>query len=533
MQTSHSNQQLQQANNVAVIDMLVLGLAVAITLYLRLNLLNIPFDRDEGEYAYAGQQILQGNLPYDVIYNMKFPGVYYMYAAVFAVFGESVAAIRLTGLCMHLATTFFLFGCVSFLFSKRTGIYAAATFLIISLSFPAESILSNAEVFVVFFGCAGLWMMIQYLNKQKWLWLFFSGVMLCLSCLMKQPGAIYGVMALVVFLVYKPKTVSYFKLLIWIIGGLLPAGLLLGYLQYHELMANFIFFCFIYGREYATMVNGIVGRYLFVTNYRDIFLNSWIFVVISLVALVWSIVFYQQKKWWLLWLIVLLSALAVVPGLYFRKHYFIFLHPAVAIAAAYFLVDGSKIISNKFKNYFAPAVFAIGTLQFLIFGFRNYDMFQINGETYSRKMANYAIFADAPAIGNYIRSISDSNKVIGTMTNEPELLFYANRKSASGYLYMYPLFEYHPYFEQMTKEYMEQIVTQKPEIFVRTNIHNTGKNKNNIDIVLQWWETYKLNYELLRVYVTTGPETPYQPLESLDNYTSSGLYVEIYRRIDN
>ena len=119
------------------------------------------------------------------------------------------------------------------------------------------------------------------------------------------------------------------------------------------------------------------------------------------------------------------------------------------------------------------------------------------------------------------------------MTNEPELLFYANRKSASGYLYMYPLFEYHPYFEQMTKEYMEQIVTQKPEIFVRTNIHNTGKNKNNIDIVLQWWETYKLNYELLRVYVTTGPETPYQPLESLDNYTSSGMYVEIYRRISN
>jgi predicted membrane-bound mannosyltransferase len=122
MQTSQSNQQLQQANNVSVFDMLVLGLAVAITLYLRLNLLNIPFDRDEGEYAYAGQQILQGNLPYDVIYNMKFPGVYYMYASVFAVFGESVAAIRLTGLCMHLATAFFLFG-LCFIFIFQTNRY--------------------------------------------------------------------------------------------------------------------------------------------------------------------------------------------------------------------------------------------------------------------------------------------------------------------------------------------------------------------------------------------------------------------------
>ena len=108
---------------------------------------------------------------------------------------------------------------------------------------------------------------------------------------MKQPGAIYGVITLVVFFVYKPKTVPYYKLLVWIVGGLLPAALLLGYLQYHDLMTNFIFFCFIYGREYATMVNGIVGRYLFVTNYRDIFFNSWVFVVISLLALVWSIVF--------------------------------------------------------------------------------------------------------------------------------------------------------------------------------------------------------------------------------------------------
>ena len=533
MKTSLGTQQLQQSNNVSVFDMLVLGLAVAITLYLRLNLLSIPFDRDEGEYAYAGQQILQGNLPYDVIYNMKFPGVYYMYAMIFAVAGESIMAIRFTGLLMNLSTAFFLFGIVTFLFSKRTGLYAAATFLIISLSFPAESILSNAEVFVLFFGFAGLWMMLQYLSKQKLIWLFFSGVCLCLSCLMKQPGAIYGVITLVLFFVYKPKTLPYYKIVFWLLGGILPAGILVVYLQYHDLMSNFIFFCFVYGREYATMVNGIVGRYLFATNYRDIFLKSWVFVVISLLALVWSLVFYRQKKWWLLWLIVLLSALAVVPGLYFRKHYFIFLHPAIAITCAYFLVDGAKNISFKFSNYLAPVLFFMATLQFFIFGIRHYDMLQVNGEVYSRKMNNYAVFADAPAIGNYIQSISNNNTVIGAMTNEPELLFYANRKSASGYLYMYPLFEYHPYFEQMTKEYMEQIVTQKPEIFVCTNIHNTGKNKNNIDIVLSWWETYKTHYQLERVYKTTGPETPYQPLESLDNYTSSGLYVEIYRRLDN
>ena len=39
-----------------------------------IRLLGIPLERDEGEYAYAGQLILQGIPPrYKLAYNMKFP----------------------------------------------------------------------------------------------------------------------------------------------------------------------------------------------------------------------------------------------------------------------------------------------------------------------------------------------------------------------------------------------------------------------------------------------------------------------------
>ncbi|MEI7808576.1 MAG: hypothetical protein WCJ07_08850, partial [Verrucomicrobiota bacterium] len=34
----------------------------------RLRLLNFPLERDEGEYAYAGQLILQGFPPYELAY---------------------------------------------------------------------------------------------------------------------------------------------------------------------------------------------------------------------------------------------------------------------------------------------------------------------------------------------------------------------------------------------------------------------------------------------------------------------------------
>src|ERR1700685_774965 len=57
-------------------------------------------ERDEGEYAYSGQLMLQGIPPYRMAYNMKFPGTYAAYAAIMAVFGETPSGIRLGLLCV-------------------------------------------------------------------------------------------------------------------------------------------------------------------------------------------------------------------------------------------------------------------------------------------------------------------------------------------------------------------------------------------------------------------------------------------------
>ena len=77
--------------------MLAVLLLVAV---IRLRLLNFPLERDEGEYAYAGQLMLQGIPPYELAYNMKFPGVYAAYALIMAVFGETPAGIHLGILCV-------------------------------------------------------------------------------------------------------------------------------------------------------------------------------------------------------------------------------------------------------------------------------------------------------------------------------------------------------------------------------------------------------------------------------------------------
>lgn len=71
--------------------------------------MDVPLERDEGEYAYAGQLILQGVPPYRLAYNMKLPGTYAAYAGIMAVFGQTVRGIHLGLLLVNLAAAALLF----------------------------------------------------------------------------------------------------------------------------------------------------------------------------------------------------------------------------------------------------------------------------------------------------------------------------------------------------------------------------------------------------------------------------------------
>ena len=63
--------------------------------YVRYRHVNIAFERDEGEYTYAAQEILRGKLPYKDFYNMKTPLVYYTLAFWFRLFGDSVHTVKI------------------------------------------------------------------------------------------------------------------------------------------------------------------------------------------------------------------------------------------------------------------------------------------------------------------------------------------------------------------------------------------------------------------------------------------------------
>src|SRR3989338_150326 len=93
---------------------------------LRWPLLNVPMERDEGEYATIGLGMLHGIPPYSDSYTMKLPGAASLYALVFLCLGPTARAIHVALLIVN-TVTILLIACLGRrLLGMGGGLFAAA-----------------------------------------------------------------------------------------------------------------------------------------------------------------------------------------------------------------------------------------------------------------------------------------------------------------------------------------------------------------------------------------------------------------------
>jgi hypothetical protein len=112
---------------------LVLAGTLISTALLRLHRLDVPLERDEGEYAYVAQLVLDGVPPFQVAYNMKMPGIYYAYAAILGIGGDRVEAIHFGLLLVNLAAIALVFAIGRRVLGTPAGALAAAKELLQTL----------------------------------------------------------------------------------------------------------------------------------------------------------------------------------------------------------------------------------------------------------------------------------------------------------------------------------------------------------------------------------------------------------------
>jgi 4-amino-4-deoxy-L-arabinose transferase-like glycosyltransferase len=89
-------------------------LILLVTAAVRMPVWSIPFERDEGEYAYIAWRMEHQELPYRDWIDQKPPGIFWVYRFALSLPIEPVHAVRLVALLFSAASA-----CALFLLARR------------------------------------------------------------------------------------------------------------------------------------------------------------------------------------------------------------------------------------------------------------------------------------------------------------------------------------------------------------------------------------------------------------------------------
>ncbi|MGA2788011.1 MAG: glycosyltransferase family 39 protein, partial [Verrucomicrobiota bacterium] len=173
---------------------LSLLLILAVVTAIRIRLLDMPLERDEGEYAYAGQLLLQGVSPYKAAYNvmLKLPGTCVAYALIMALLGQTAVALHAGVILVNLASAMLVFVLARRIYGDAAGVVAAGTYALLSIVPETLGLAAHATHFVMLPVLAGVGLIQNLDDRTPAARIFFAGLLVGLAALMKQTGAAFG-----------------------------------------------------------------------------------------------------------------------------------------------------------------------------------------------------------------------------------------------------------------------------------------------------------------------------------------------------
>jgi hypothetical protein len=141
-------------------------------------------------------------------------------------------------------------------------------------------------------------------------------------------------------------------------------------------------------------------------------------------------------------------------------------------------------------------------------------------------------FAESIRIGQYLREHTNRDDTIAVLGSEPEIYFYAQRHSATGYIYTYGLMEPQKYARQMQDEMIHEIERASPKYLISVVMFDSWLWRPGSEwLIFNWANEYAAqNYTAAGLVNMTPRETDYffgdvpPSVESLKNY------ILIYQR---
>jgi 4-amino-4-deoxy-L-arabinose transferase-like glycosyltransferase len=552
----------------------------------RLRLADLPLERDEGEYAYAGQLMLEGVPPYSQAYNMKFPGVYAAYAAMMALFGQTAAGIHIGLALVCAATAVLVFLLVRRLVDDIAGLVAAATYSLLAISPNLLALAGHATHFVMLAAVGGLLLLLRGIQNGRRLTFLWSGLCLGVSITMKQPAGMFLVFA-GLYLVWAElaspqrqwKRMAT-RLGLLVAGAIAPLALMGLALWGTGVFDRFWFWTFTYAAQYGTVLsvgNGMINLTIVILDRLGSAWGLWLLAGLGLVVAAWD----PKARWMRLYhanitlylalaaagwycgraygevqathnadqayasperlhfqiaLVALLAQVlatgilglvaarrnrqgatvaafglgffvaalvATSAGFYYREHYFILMAPVVALlAGAAVSVTRRLLAEAKYPMMAALVPLGVFAAVWVYSVHQQREAFFVDSPTdLSRKMYGSNPFPESLPLAEYLRANTSPEDRIAVLGSEPQIFFYAHRRSATGYIYTYSLMEDQPYAHNMQLEMTKEITTAQPKfiVFVSPVLRMSWLPNPKSDLMIFPWadEYLRRNYEVV------------------------------------
>ncbi len=460
--------------------------------FIRFRLLDLPLERDEGEYAYAGQLILQGIPPYELAYNMKLPGTYFACALGMAVFGQTVAGIHLTLLAANALTIVFVFLLTRELFGTSAGLAACASFGILSVSPAVLGMAAHANHFVILFAVPATLLLWRAAESNRRTTLLFSGLLYGLAFLMKQQGACFGLFGCF-FLVWRglkqgsllqPDFAKRF--FCFCAGMLAPLALTCLILAWAGVFSRFWFWTFTYAANYGSHEpwrEGIKHLHDYFQQKQEVYLGFLVLAGAGLPLALRQKAIRDQVFFGISFL--LFSLLGVAAGLYFRAHYFILLLPAFGVMTGVAIVSLQHGLKSPTARTI-PLLLLAAVLSWNLYLQRGY-FFQLSSLQVCRIVYGANPLLESQMAAEYIRGHSAEGARIAVVGSEPQIYFYSRRHSATGYLYTYDLVQQQPYAAKMQQEMIREIESNRAEFIILVLYRYSWLFKDSSDTTILGW----------------------------------------------
>ena len=426
---------------------------------LQAHYLNLPFERDEGNYAYGAWIMTKGLAPYLNTFEQKPPLIYLPYLAALLINPRACWPVHLLA-ALSLLGTVLLIGLVARReFNQRTGLLAMWLLVPLTLLPQLTPFAANAEKFMILPFAGLLAIHAFYREKaggQAWFWAGVCGMATLLYKQIAVLGVLY-VFAVWLYQDWRRQRAILRQAALALAGALSTFVLVCGYFIYRAGALVFWQQTVVYNRYYAATFGGLAAN-----NFLGIMRIFSLVWPVLLFLLAWGLVRGGRRALFYLGLLaVFVASIFVTP----YGHYYIMVMPVAALVLA--ASFDSLLGQLDGRVYFALAVLLIGLLLWPV---RNEYWLKPN----EFMVRSYGLnpFIEAPLAAEHVAALSAPDDYVYVAGTEPEIFYYAKRLCPARIIGAYGLMLPNEVGYGFQKETIWELEERQPKVivWVRANL---------------------------------------------------------------